>query len=378
MNAATKRIEAVPVPDARKAEPQVETVQPSEAGPPPQPAKPKKRRNRLLMLAVPLLLALGGGYVWLTGGRYVSTDNAYVHQPIVTISPDLAGRIVAVDVTENQAVAAGTPIFHLDPEPYRIALDKADAALASARLSVAQLRAAYATAQAKLTAAEQILDVRKREFDRQKALAGRGVSSSAALDEATMAVQVAENDVTLARQGVAAAAAALGGDPDIETDSFPAVRAALAQREAAERDLSKVEVVAPVAGIVSQIESLNVGQYVTPGTNVASIVETGETWIEANLKETQLESLQVGQPTSIHIDAYPGVELTGSVESIGSATGSQFSLIPAQNATGNWVKVVQRVPVRISVTPDADHPLRDGMSVTVSVDTGRTRLDKLG
>lgn len=382
MNAPTKRMEAVPEPAARKATPPDEIVHTVGAegermATPATPPKPPKRRRRLLMLSMPLLLALAGGYVWLTGGRYLTTDNAYVHQPIVNVSPDVSGRIVKVEVSENQLVPTGTPIFQMDPEPFRIALDEANAALATARLSVGQLRAAYMTAQATLAAAEHIKDVHSREFDRQKSLTGRGIASPAALDEATTVVYTAENDVKMAREGVTSAVAALGGDPAIETDEFPTVRAALAQRAAAERNLSKVEVLAPVAGIVSQIGSLNVGQYATPNTSVASIVETDKTWVDANYKETQLETLRIGQPVQVDIDAYPGAPLHGTVESIGPATGSQFSLLPAQNATGNWVKVVQRLSIRISVTPDADHPLRDGMSAHVSIDTGHSRLDTL-
>lgn len=370
MNAPAKLVETASEPVKRAASPQEAPAK--KAAP-----APKRGKRRMLMISVPLLLAIGGGYVWLTGGRYVTTDNAYVHQPMVSVSSDVAGRIVSVEVAENQHVAAGTPLFHLDPEPYRIAMDEADAALAAARLSVTQLRSAVATAQAKLVAAEHIKNVRDREYERQQALENRGISSSAALDETTRAVYTAENDVNLAREGVAAAVAALGGDESIETDDFPAVRAALAKREAAERNLHKAEVVASVSGIVSQVGSLNVGQYVTPGASVASIVENQDTWIEANYKETELETIRIGQPVEVEIDAYPGEKLHGAVESIGSATGSQFALIPAQNATGNWVKVVQRLTVRVSVDPDEAHPLRNGMSATVSVDTGASRLDKL-
>nr|WP_325250003.1 HlyD family secretion protein [Amylibacter sp.] len=391
MNAPLKRVD----PDAKPTGP----VQPAETEPTsadltkveptqsePTPAEPEmtpddgvksKARRRILMFCVPVLLAVAGGYVWLTGGRYVTTDNAYVHQPMVNVSPDVSGRISEVDVVENQMVQAGMPLFRLDPEPLNIALAEAEAALSGARLSVAQLRAAYDTAQAKLAATLHIKDVRDREFERQKELSSRGISSSAALDESTMAVYTSENDVNLARAAVEAAAAALGGDPAIKTDDFPAVRTALAKRAAAKRNLSKAVVLAPVTGVISQIESLNVGQYVTPAATVASVVKTGETWIEANYKETQLETLKIGQPVEVEVDAYPGIKLEGIVESISSATGSQFSLIPAQNATGNWVKVVQRLSIRIGVTPDAAHPLRDGMSTTVSIDTGLSRLDKL-
>lgn len=363
--------------DLAKAEPTQSEPTPAEPEMTPDDGVKPKARRRILMFCVPVLLAVAGGYVWLTGGRYVTTDNAYVHQPMVNVSPDVSGRISEVDVVENQMVQAGMPLFRLDPEPLNIALAEAEAALSGARLSVAQLRAAYDTAQAKLAATLHIKDVRDREFERQKELSSRGISSSAALDESTMAVYTSENDVNLARAAVEAAAAALGGDPAIKTDDFPAVRTALAKRAAAKRNLSKAVVLAPVTGVISQIESLNVGQYVTPAATVASVVKTGETWIEANYKETQLETLKIGQPVEVEVDAYPGIKLEGIVESISSATGSQFSLIPAQNATGNWVKVVQRLSIRIGVTPDAAHPLRDGMSTTVSIDTGLSRLDKL-
>ncbi|WP_071673034.1 HlyD family secretion protein [Nioella nitratireducens] len=365
MNAESKPIK----PEAAAPAPQPET------NAPPNPARKKRRRG--LMLVVPVAIALAGGGAYLLGGRYVSTDNAYVHQPMLSISSDVAGRISDVDVRENQQVALGDTMFRLDPEPYQIAVDQAEAALASARLAVVQLRANYATAEAQLQAAESILEVQTRELERQQSLTERGISTSAALDQATVASRSAANNVDLARRQVEAAAAALGGDPEIETDALPSVRAALAQLDIAQRNLAHTEIHAPSAGIVSQVESLNVGQFVGAGTAVATLVDSDQTWIEANFKETQLDGLEVGQPVEITIDAYPGLTLRGTLESFGSATGSQFSLIPAQNATGNWVKVVQRIAVRIRIEDDTDHPLRDGMSAHVSVDTGNTHLADL-
>ena len=536
-------------------------------------------RRRFLMVSVPVLLVAGGGYVWLTGGRFVTTDNAYVHQPLISVAAEVSGRIVAVNVSENEYIAAGAAMFRIDPTPYRIALDQADGALSAARLSVAQLRSTYATAQARLAATEgilevrtrelarqrlladqgitagtavdgaelaaqsaangiaiarqalnaaaaalggdlniatedvpavraaqaglasarlgvgqlrsayatavvrldaarSILDVRRREQERQQSLADQGIASASALDQTNLAAQAASNSVHLAEQGVVAAAAALGGDPDIATDDVPAiltaeagiamarlavdqmrvsyatatarldaalaigavrdrelarqrslssqgiaaasavdiatlaargaendvalaqqgldaaiaalggdpdiaaddvpsVRIALAQHASAELALARTEVVAPVAGVVTQIDSLNIGQFVAPGAMAATLVETEHTWIEANFKETQIAGVTVGHPVEIEVDAYPGLTLHGTVESIGSTTGSVLSLIPAQNATGNWVKVVQRVSVHISVVSDPDHPLRGGMSAHVSVDGGHSRLDDL-
>lgn len=342
------------------------------------PAKKKSSAGRrMLMLAVPLALALGGGAWWLFGGRYISTDNAYVHQPMISISPDVGGRITEVLVGENQQVGEGTPLFRIDESGYRIALDRAEAQLASARLAVEQQRAAYETASAQLESARSIRDVQERELDRQQELTDRGVGSQATLDQATVTARNATNSVAVAQRQLDAAAAALGGDPAVETDALPSVRAAIAARDAAARDLRHTEIDAPTSGIVSQIESLNVGQFVSAGSGVATLVDGSNTWIEANFKETQLSGLEIGQPVNVEIDAYPDLELHGTVESFGSATGSQFSLIPAQNATGNWVKVVQRVPVRIALEESPTQPLRDGMSVGVAVDTGASRLDEL-
>jgi membrane fusion protein (multidrug efflux system) len=331
------------------------------------------------MVAVPLALAIAGGWFWLTGGRYVDTDNAYVEQAKLSISPDVAGRIVAVAVADNQQVKAGDKLFALDPVPYQIALDQANAALAAARLNIQQQQVGYQTAQSKLDAAQSALEIEQRNFDRTQSLAKQGLSAQTALDDATSALQAAQTAVSVAQQAVASAAAALGGDPAGPVEEQPAVRTALAARETAQRNLSKTTVLAPADGVVSQVSSLNVGQFVAIGTTIASLVETGETWVEANFKETQLTDIVAGQPVEVSVDAYPG-RIEGKVASIGAATGSEFSLIPAQNATGNWVKVVQRIPVRIEIDQsDAAQMarLRTGMSANVTVDTGRTTLDKM-
>jgi membrane fusion protein (multidrug efflux system) len=331
------------------------------------------------MVAVPLALAIAGGWFWLTGGRYVDTDNAYVEQAKLSISPDVAGRIVAVAVADNQQVKAGDKLFTLDPVPYQIALDQANAALAAARLNIQQQQVGYQTAQSKLDAAQSALEIEQRNFDRTQSLAKQGLSAQTALDDATSALQAAQTAVSVAQQAVASAAAALGGDPAGPVEEQPAVRTALAARETAQRNLSKTTVLAPADGVVSQVSSLNVGQFVAIGTTIASLVETGETWVEANFKETQLTDIVAGQPVEVSVDAYPG-RIEGKVASIGAATGSEFSLIPAQNATGNWVKVVQRIPVRIEIDQsDAAQMarLRTGMSANVTVDTGRTTLDKM-
>jgi len=359
--------------EARPVDPLVAEPANAAASSPAAPAAPvaKKSTGRRLaiMLAVPVVLAAGGGYFWLTGGRYVETDNAYVKQSKVSVSSDIAGRIISVAVKDNQPVKAGDTLFAIDAEPYRIALSQSEAALATARVNVDQLRVAYSTAVAKLTAAKATLEIRQKEWDRAANLQKQGISAESALDDTRLALQQAQSTVSLEEQDVASATAALGGDPNISTDDHPAVRAAMAARDNAQRNLDKTTIVAPADGVIAQVGSLNVGQFINTGTTIATLVETGKTWIEANFKETQLTTIANGMPVEITIDAFPGRRLEGHVDTIGAATGAEFALIPAQNATGNWVKVTQRVPVRIVVDSTNGNPLVAGMSATVNVDT---------
>lgn len=353
-------------------------TEPSETAPAEMTATERVRRGRrrlALMLVVPLAILVAGGWWWLVGGRWATTDNAYVHQDIVLLSPDVPGRIVEVAAAENDRVVRGQLLFRLDPDPYRIALQRAEAGLASARLQVEQHRAAYQQAQAEATAAEQDLVFRAREQERQARLAQNGYAATARLDEATNDFQAAEQHAAMTRQRVAGALAALGGEAGIATDDHPLVREALARRDQARLDLDHTSVAAPADGVVSQTDRLQVGQYIPTGTPVLSLVETGESWIEANFKETDLTHMQIGQKAEIELDAYPGVKLTAEVASIGAGTGAEFSVLPAQNATGNWVKVVQRVPVRLRLDRPAGvaAPLRTGFSAHVAVDTGWTR-----
>jgi membrane fusion protein (multidrug efflux system) len=353
---------------------------PAPASTAPEAPAPKKKsggRRLLLMIVVPLVLVAGGAYFWLTGGRYQDTDNAYVTQPVVSVSPDVSGRVIEVDAKENQHVNAGAVLFKIDPQPFQIALDQANAALASARMNVEQLRVNYQTAQAKLATDQQTLAIQQRTQARNVDLAGKGVASATTVDQGALAVQTAQQNVDLDQQSVKGAIAALDGNADIKTDDHPAVKTALAAVESAQLNLEKTTIKAPAGGVVSQISIFNVGQYINAGTTIVSLVESDNTWVDANFKETQFGAMKVGQPATVTIDAYGGTTLHGTVQSIGAATGAQFSLIPAQNATGNWVKVVQRIPVRIQVSASPDQPLRDGMSAEASVDTGKTTLDNL-
>ncbi|RLP22335.1 HlyD family secretion protein [Mesorhizobium sp. YM1C-6-2] len=346
------------------------TVAAETVAPAPARAKPKRGRRTLLMLAVPLALATGGSYVWLTSGRYQETENANLRQARVTVSAEAAGRIVEVDIADNAAVKAGDKLFVVDPEPYRIALAQADASLAAARLNVDQLRAAYGQAVAQERVAASEVTYLKSQYDRAADLTKKGINAQSALDEAQRDLQRAEEQHRASLQGIESARAALGGDPNIQTNEHPSVLAAQSARDKAAFDLAQTTVYAPSDGVISQASSFKIGQYVTVGTPLFSLVETSDTWVEANFKETQLTHMTPGQSAEVVLDTYPGVSFHATVESIGAGTGAEFSLLPAQNATGNWVKVTQRIPVRLRLdTKGVDVPVRTGMSATVEVDT---------
>ncbi len=322
-----------------------------------------------LMLALPGALAVGGGYMYLTGGRYVSTDNAYVQQDKVSISPDVSGRIVEVTVRENQPVHAGDLLFRIDPEPYRIALMQAEAAVANARLQVAQLRSGVRASSAGVEGARAAVAFQQETYARQEQLLKQGFTTRARFQEAQNDLQDARAKLAAAQAEAERARVAVAGGTNLPIDKHPQVLAALAQRDKAALDLARTEVKAPGDGIVSQTDRLQIGQVVAAGLPVVSLVGGRGIWIEANYKETDLDNMRPGQPADIELDAYPELALHGHVASIGAGTGSEFSVLPAQNANGNWVKVVQRVPVRIALDTTADRPLLAGLSANVTVDT---------
>lgn len=371
MNAVTKigdDVEAVDL-DATKAKgPAVPSLMDKPA------AKKRGRRRYMLMAAVPLALILGGGYVWVTGGRYQETENANLRQARATISAEASGRVTALNIHDNQMVNAGDVLFTVDPAPYKIALAQADAALAGARLNVEQLRAAYGQAVANQQSAQGEVTYLQQDLDRQTALSGKGVSTQSALDTARRNLDKAKDAERAAEQAVVGAQAALGGNVNVATNDHPSVLAAQAARDKAAYDLEQTAVRAPADGMIAQASSFKVGQFVATGSPLFTLVETKDSWVEANFKETQLTHMKPGQTAEVVLDTFPGHPFEATVQSIGAGTGAEFSLLPAQNATGNWVKVTQRIPVRLKVTdPDAQMMLRTGMSATVNVDTGVAR-----
>ena len=333
-----------------------------------------KSKRRVLMLAGPLVLLVAAGAYWLMGGRYETTEDAYLHKARIGVATSVSGRVEKVLIAENQIVKAGDLLFQLDQTPFQIALAQADAAVAAARIGVEQLKLNYRTAQQNLTLAEDTAEYKTRARARVESLGDKGVSSDSALDDARHDEIVALSERDLAKQSVAMALAALGGNADIAVDDHPSVKAALAARDQAAYNLSNAELRAPANGVIYQAASFKPGEMVAAGQSLFTLVQTDDVWVEANFKETQLEHVSAGQPAEISIDLQGGRTIAAVVDAIGAGTGSEFSLLPAQNATGNWVKVTQRVPVRLRLTNPADaEGLASGLSASVSVDTGQSR-----
>jgi len=311
-------------------------------------------------------------------GRYVSTENAYVKASIVAISADLDGRVVAVNVEDDQRVDRGDELFKLDAKNLEIDRDRAAARMVSAKFQIEGWRAEYHEVQAEIEEGEERTNYHNHQVERQRALERQGIAAAVRLEEAELELMAAGKRVAASKEKLRSTLARLGGDPDIAPELHPAYREAVTEREQAALQLKKTIVRAPISGIISRMR-LERGEWVEEGQPVFTIVNPDSSWIEANLKETQLTHVAVGQSVSIGIDSYPDHEWTGKVASISPATGAEFALIPPQNASGNWVKVVQRLPVRIEVDPTDDlPPLRAGMTASIDIDTEReTSLAKL-
>jgi len=333
----------------------------------------RRRRGLLLMVALPLALVLGAGVLWYSGGRYESTENANLHQARIAIAPSVAGRVVKVMVQELQPVKAGDLLFQVDPEPYRLALVTAEARLAAARMQVEQLKAGLRQAEGQEKLARDAADYLQTDLARQEALSQKGIVSDSSLDSARHGLRQAREQADVANLAVAAARAALGNAPEAETDSHPTVQAALAELDRARYNLEVTSVTAPADGVIYQAASFRDGAMVAAGQAVFALVETGDIWVDANFKETQLAHMAPGQTVELEFDMAPGRQFTGRVAALGAGTGAEFSLLPAQNATGNWVKVTQRVPVRILLDePGLAAGIASGASASVTVDTGHS------
>ena len=339
-------------------------------------AEAKQRRRqmvrRVLMGVIPVVVVAGGVTWYLTGGRYASTDNAYVKADIASVSPEVSGNIQTVLVTENQLVKKGQPILTIDDTNYRIAMAGSDAQLLSAVSTIESNKARYRQKEASLKIMEGNAAFAERELKRQSTLAASKFAAAEKLDEAQHNFDSARQNIALLKQEEAEILASLQGDPNVTPEKVPAYQAAMTAKVSAETFIRRATVLAPFDGVVSQLPK--VGDYARTAVPSFSIVSSSDVWIEANFKETDLTNMRVGQPVEIRVDTYPGRPFKGHVTSISQASGSEFAVLPAQNSTGNWIKVVQRIPVRISVDEQkAGPPLRAGMSVIAEVDTGRSR-----
>ena len=357
--------------ESSEAAPQPPANEPVAAAPEPAAAKPDRSqlRRRLFILGPLVVLGLAA-LLYFNSGRYVETDNAYLKANKVAISPEVAGRIVSVAAKENQQVAAGDELFRLDDEPYRIALERSEAQLRTVQSEIEGIKASYRQKQEQMRMAENNLAFANRELSRQTQLAQQRLTSQVKLDEAQHDVDTARDQLAVIAQELAQTLTQLTGDANLPFAKHPRYLDAAASRDAARLNLERVIVRAPFAGVTSKVPQ--VGQYVAPGGAVMSVVATSDTWIEANFMETDLTHVRPGQPVEVVLDTYAKRTWHGKVQSISQATGAEFSVLPPQNATGNWVKVVQRIPVRIALDPSDDAPpLRAGMTATAKIDTGR-------
>ena len=344
------------------------SLQPSERKPESAQAVPRRKPPRWLWFAGPLLVLVLFGAEWYSSRSSVDTDNAYVKADRVMISGQVAGRVVQVFVGQNQAVKKGQLLFRLDPEPLKIALDVAEARLAKVSDDSGANRASVREADAALRAAEETLRWSAQEFERQKELRTRELVAQKSLDDAGHALSNAraERDSALAAQDKARQS--LGGGPGASLAQLPDYREALAVRNQARLDLAHADVYAPIGGIIGE-HDLQPGEYLSVGQSAMPLVASDPVWIEANFKETDLTRMRVGQSADVRVDSYPGKHWQARIASISPSSGAEFSVLPPQNATGNWVKVVQRIPVKLELTEHpADAPvLRAGMSAEVSV-----------
>ena len=333
------------------------------------PARKSRLRTALMILGP--LVAIGAGlWYWFGNPDTVATDNAYIKQDIVSVGGEVSGLITRVNVRENQHVKAGDVLFTIDPATFTAAVAQADAQIASAQARVTGLNADITAKAAELAGARDDLALAQSNYAREKALMDKGFNTRARMDTAFHAVASARDRIGAIQAEVEQARAQLAQGSQVPGVN-PAIASAQADRARARIEVERTIVRAPADGVITQVTRLQVGQMVFPGAPMLSIVRDGGARIEANFKETDLARMRPGQPAEIELDAYPGLKLKGHVESIGAGTGSEFSVLPAQNATGNWVKVIQRVPVRIAIDSQSERPLIAGLSSDVSVNVGK-------
>lgn len=351
---------------------------PALAAPETAAAPPPHRRRRglrfLLLFVVPFLATVAGLSIYLAGGRYISTDNAYVGAQKVLITPDISGKISAVMVHEGELVEAGKPLFEIDPVPFRLAVAQAQARVAGTRTEFENLKTDLAATGRLIELAQQTVRLKQNDVERKSTLLNARTGSQVDVDTATANLVAARTQLEQLVQRRDSLRNRLLGDAALPIAQYPPYLQATAALEQAERDLAHTVVRAPIRGTATQVPGIQMGRYVAAGTPVFALMDDTRPWVDANPKETDVTYLQLGQPATVRVDAFPDATFRGTVSAVSPGTGAQFAILPPQNASGNWVKVVQRLPLRIAFDPGQDlSALRAGMSATVAIDTGRQR-----
>ncbi|BAM93063.1 efflux pump protein [Bradyrhizobium oligotrophicum S58] len=343
-----------------------------------KPARPgllRRYRRTLLLVVLPVIAAIGGIALYLNGGRYVTTDDAYVGAQKVLITPDISGKIVKIVVKEGQQVQKGDELFEIDPVPYRLAVDQAKAALEQARTNYDNLTANIKIYGQMLDLANQGIDLKQKDVERKQTLAKNNFGSQLDLDNAANALVTASAQAQFIKQQLSNAKTQLLGNPELPLEQFPPYIQAKAKLDDTQRDLDHTTLRAPMPGIATQVDQIQLGRFVTAGTPVFSVIDIANPWVDANPKESDFTYVAVGQPVELDVDAFPNHRFKGTVGSLSPGTGAQFAILPPQNASGNFIKVVQRVPVRIHFDSNDKYVarLKAGMSVNVAIDTGHQR-----
>jgi membrane fusion protein, multidrug efflux system len=335
----------------------------------------RRYRRFLLLVVLPIVVVVAGFAFYLNGGRYVGTDDTYVGAQKVLITPDISGKIQKVLITEGQNVKQGDELFEIDPVPFRLALDRAKGQLAQSKTTYNNLIANIKIYDQMADLMKQASDLKQRDVDRKSTLAKSSFGSQLDLDNASNALVTARAELAFVQQQRSSSLTQLLGDVDLPLESFPPYYQAKAALDQAQRDLDHTVMRAPMDGIATQVDQIQLGRFVVAGTPVFSVIDVDKPWVDANLKESDFTHIAVGQKVEIEVDAFPDHTFTGTVGSLSPGTGAQFSILPAQNATGNFVKVVQRIPVRIyfDSTDKYVRKLKAGMSAYATVDTGHKR-----
>jgi membrane fusion protein (multidrug efflux system) len=367
-----KALKVVPAPEL-KAAPDAATEAPAKSGLRAQLGG--KRLRTILLVGLPLLAVIVGSIVYLMGGRTISTDNAYVGAQKVLITPDISGKVIKIAVREGQQVKPGDVLLTLDPQPYQFALDQAQAKLATARSDFDKAKANLGSLNTLVDLAQKNADLKQRDVDRKSKLAASQAGSAADVDTAMAGLVTAQLQAQFTVQQRDTTLSSLLGNPNLPLEQFPEYAQAKAALDQAQRDLDHTTLRAPIAGTATQVDNIQLGRFVAAGGPILSVVDDEAPWVDANPKETDITYLRVGQKATLDVDSFPDHTFKGTVVAVSPGTGAQFSILPAQNATGNWVKVVQRVPLRIAFDKGEDvHLLRSGMSVNVAIDTGHSRI----